>query len=304
MASIACIVPTFNGKEELIRLFRSLQTQSAQFDVLIVDSSSRDGTLEVALDYAREVVVIPTADFNHGGTRQLMVEKFPDYEFYVFITQDAVLEGVDAVKNLVAALDDPDVGASCGRQLPHDNANFFAAHARIFNYPGHIRVRGKEDIGSVGIKATFISNSFSAYRRKALLKVGGFPHDVILAEDMYVAAKMIMDGWKIAYVGNALCKHSHNYTVAQEFRRYFDTGVFHAQQPWIMKEFGGAGGEGKRFFVSEIRAAVASRPWLIPSVFIRSFAKIAGFKAGLAHSRLPISLKRRLSMHWRFWSSS
>ena len=109
------------------------------------------------------------------------------------------------------------------------------------------------DAAELGIKAAFMSNSFAAYRREALMAVGGFPKHVIFAEDMYVAAKMLMAGWKVVYEGSACCRHSHNYTIIEEFRRYFDMGVFHAREPWIRENFGGAGGEGLRYVKSELK---------------------------------------------------
>ncbi|WP_257214197.1 glycosyltransferase family 2 protein, partial [Pseudomonas amygdali] len=45
---VACVIPTYNGRKDLERLLDSLATQTASFDTLIVDSSSSDGTLELA----------------------------------------------------------------------------------------------------------------------------------------------------------------------------------------------------------------------------------------------------------------
>ena len=83
------------------------------------------------------------------------------------------------------------------------------------------------------MKTAFNSNSFAAYRRKALKDVGGFPINTILSEDMYVTAKMLLKNWSVAYCADAKVYHSHNYTIWQEFKRYFDIGVFHAKEAWI-----------------------------------------------------------------------
>ena len=79
----------------------------------------------------------------------------------------------------------------------------------------------------------FISNSFAAYRVSVLKEVGGFPDDVIFGEDMFVATKMLKAGYKIAYAAGACVYHSHDYSLWQEMKRYFDMGVFHAREPWI-----------------------------------------------------------------------
>lgn len=298
---IACIIPTYNGKVELARLLNSLQTQTAQFDTLIVDSSSKDGTQELASARVGNVTVIPSVEFNHGGTRQRMVDQNPSYDVYVFLTQDACLADADAITQIVAPFADPKVGAVCGRQLPHVDATPLAQHARFFNYPEGIQVKTLADVPTLGIKSAFMSNSFAAYRGDALKAVGGFPLHVIFAEDMYATAKMLLAGWKVAYAGNAQCRHSHNYTIIEEFERYFDMGVFHAREPWIRQHFGGAGGEGLRYVRSELRFLGLRRFSLWPSAILRNAVKLLGYKLGQQEVRLPIGLKRKLGMYKRYW---
>src|SRR5690606_19238861 len=108
-------------------------------------------------------VTIPSSQFNHGGTRQMMVSRNPDYDIYVFLTQDAYLEDADAIENLVAPFHDEKVGAVCGRQLPHKDASPLAEHARLFNYPATSMLKSFEDVPQMGIKTAFMSNSFAAY---------------------------------------------------------------------------------------------------------------------------------------------
>jgi len=300
---IACIIPTYNGREELSRLLNSLEPQSVQPDLFIIDSSSMDGTTELARSRVENVDTIRGCDFNHGGTRQLMVDRHPGYDVYVFLTQDACLADEHAIENIVAPFADPTVGAVCGRQLPHLDANPFAEHARLFNYPAGSRIKSIDDAAELGIKTPFISNSFAAYRRQMLIGAGGFPKHVILCEDMYVAARMLTNGWKIAYAGDALCRHSHNYTLMEEFRRYFDQGVFHVREPWIRERFGGAGSEGLRFLRSELSFLGVSRLPLWPETLVRNALKLFAYKLGQKEKWLPISLKKKLSMHRRYWDS-
>lgn len=301
MTRIACIVPTYNGRKDLARLLDSLAGQTAEFDTFIVDSSSKDGTLELARERVSNVTVIPSAEFNHGGTRQLMIDKNPGYDIYVYLTQDACLAEKAAIEQLLKPFSDPRVGAVCGRQLPHLDATPLAQHARLFNYPDGIQVKVMADAPSLGIKTAFMSNSFAAYRSAALKAAGGFPGHVIFAEDMYLTAKMLMQGWKVAYAGDAQCRHSHNYSLMEEFKRYFDMGVFHAREPWIRENFGGAGGEGLRYVKSELSFLGLGRFYLWPSAIVRNSVKLAGYKLGQQDARLPISLKRKLGMYRRYW---
>lgn len=301
MTRIACVIPTYNGQRDLSRLLDSLQLQSVEFDVLVVDSSSTDGSLDLAMNRVGKVHVIPSSQFNHGGTRQLIIDLHPEYDIFVFMTQDTYLDDTAAIANLIAYFADPKVAAVCGRQLPHIDATALAQHARAFNYPPNVVVKSIDDTSKLGIKTAFMSNSFAAYRATALSAVGGFPVHVIFAEDMFVAARMLLGGWKVVYAGNAECRHSHNYAMLEEFRRYFDMGVFHAREPWIREAFGGAGGEGLRYVKSELKFLGLSRLYLWPAAVLRNSVKLLGYKLGHLEDRLPIGLKRRLSMYKRYW---
>jgi rhamnosyltransferase len=301
MPRIACIVPTYNGKATLERLLDSLEDQSTGFDTFLVDSSSSDGSAEQARIRDKDVKVIPSSAFSHGGTRQMMADLLPDYDVYVYMTQDAYLESKFSIERIVAPFVDAEVGAVCGRQLPHRDATLLAQHARTFNYPGISQVKTMADIPSLGLKAAFISNSFAAYRATALTAVGGFPSHVILAEDMYVAAKMLVVGWKVFYASDAECRHSHNYSMLEEFRRYFDIGVFHARESWLRELFGGARGEGLRYVISELKFLGVSRLHLWPMSILRNGGKLLGYMFGKQDSRLPTAVKRVLSMHRRYW---
>lgn len=300
---VACVIPTYNGRKDLERLLDSLATQTATFDTLIVDSSSSDGTLELARARCANVTRIDSKDFNHGGTRQMMVEAYPDYDVYVYMTQDAYVEDVAAIANILLPFADPTIGAVCGRQLPHKNANLLAEHARLFNYPPVSQIKTLADAPTLGIKTPFMSNSFAAYRRDALIAAGGFPRHVILSEDMYVTAKMLLDGWKVAYEGSAICRHSHNYSLREEFCRYFDIGVFQARESWIYETFGGIAGEGMRYVKSELKFIGPRRFWWWPVSIVRNALKLLAYKLSRQEKRLPTQVKKQLGMHKRYWDS-
>lgn len=301
MHRIACCIPTLNAKADLARLLDSLELQTARFDIYIIDSGSIDGTRELAQARIKNVVAIPSVEFNHGGTRQQLVNQNSEYEIYVFLTQDAYLVDERSIERLIEPFSDPAVAAVCGRQLPHLDATPLAEHARYFNYPPVVQVRTMVNVPELGIRAAFMSNSFAAYRREALQEISGFPNHVIFAEDMYATAKMLMAGWKVAYAGDAQCRHSHNYSINEEFSRYFDMGVFHAREPWIRATFGGTGGEGFRYVRSELRFLGLRRIYLWPIAILRNVAKLVGYKLGQQESRLPIEMKRFLGMHKRYW---
>jgi rhamnosyltransferase len=301
MLTVGVVVPTLNAAREWPDLSSNLLKSVPADRVLIIDSSSIDGTLDLARAASFRVCKIARSEFNHGGTRQLAVELLSDVDIIIFLTQDSVLAEPNAVSSLLKPFDDPSIAAAFGRQLPRQDATAIEAHARLFNYPDQSNIRSLASRDQLGIKTVFFSNSFAAYRRDTLLAIGGFPRDVIFGEDTIAVARLILAGWKIAYVAEAKVYHSHSYSWTQEFKRYFDIGVLHVREKWLLSEFGGAGSEGNRFVKSEMSFLWPKCWWLIPSALIRSMLKLTGYRLGRIENRLSSNWKRQLSMHPNFW---
>lgn len=304
MFSFTLIVPTFNAGDRWEEWFLALQKQTIQpSELIIIDSSSTDNTREIASKFDCKIVIIPSSEFNHGGSRNRALSYASESELVIYLTQDAIFDNEDALAKMTDVFKDSSVSAACGRQMPHHDANPLAVHARNFNYSSTSQIKSKSDIQTFGIKTVFISNSFAAYRRSIFENLGGFPEHNILAEDMFMAAKMIQAGYKVAYCAEASVRHSHNYTPLEEFQRYFDTGVFHACNPWIQRDFGGASGEGARFVKSEIRFLLKRAPLWIPRALLTTFAKLLGYKLGKRWQSLPLPLCRSLSMYKSYWNN-
>ncbi len=307
---VQIIIPVCNPDKRFMALLKMLREQTCPaYRLLIIDSGAEAGYTDSMRDWPQaEVKRIPPEEFNHGGTRQLGVEMCPQSDVYVFLTQDAIPAGTDSLEKLVSVFEDNDIGCAYGRQLPYEGAGLFARAAREINYPPVSHIMTLADKDRCGLKTAFLSNSFAAYRREALEAAGGFPVHTILCEDMYTAAKMLLQGYKKAYVAEACVYHSHDYTIWQEFKRYFDLGVFHASEKWIRQAFGGAGGSGLDFVKREMQLIgcepLGARILLLAEMALRDGSKLAGYKLGQLHEHLPIALKKRLSMTARFWEKN
>jgi rhamnosyltransferase len=304
LTKVCVVVPTYNAGEQWQAWIAAIQQQHGVLpnQVLVIDSSSTDDTVRLSREAGFRVHVIAKSDFNHGGTRQLAISLLPDdAQIVVMLTQDALLADSSAIERLVSVFDNPRIGCAYGRQLPHQQARHLGRHARLFNYTQQSYTRTMDDVSKFGIKTAFLSNSFAAYRVSALKIVGGFPLDVILAEDMIVAAKMLQRGYAVGYVADACVYHSHDYTPWQEFSRYFDIGVLHARQTWLLDTFGKPTGEGKRFVLSEWRYLLKQAPFLLPLAILNTFMKWTGYQLGKHEASLPLWLKPKLSMYKGFW---
>lgn len=304
LARVAIIIPTCNAGSQWAALSAALLRQAIPPNqVLIVDSSSDDGTLELARAEGFQIYRIERRQFNHGGTRQMAAGLVPWADIAVYLTQDAILTTPDAIEQLLRAFQDPTVAAAYGRQLPRPGAGPIEAHARLFNYPPESEVRDYESRRTLGIKAAFLSNSFAAYRIERLVEVGGFPSNAILSEDAIVAGRLLLAGWKTAYVAEAQVYHSHDFSIVQEFRRYFDIGVCHRREPWLREHFGKATGEGRRYVYSELAYLAEHDRRLMPLAVVRTMAKAAGYQIGLRGAGLGRTWSQRFSYHRGFWDS-
>ncbi len=305
MRKVGLILPTLNAGKAFHKWIEacSSQTVKPQY-ILVIDSASDDETATLAAQAGFMVHRIDRLAFDHGGTRQAGIELLPDADLLIFMTQDAVLARSDALEYLINVFEEPTVGLAYGRQLPYPDAGPIGTHARLFNYPERSEVRSQQDIASKGFKAAFNSDSFACYRRSALEQVGGFPRKIIFGEDSYVAAKMLLSGWKVAYVAEAQVYHSHDYTLRQEFQRYFDIGVFHSRERLLLEAFGSVEGEGLRLLRSELTYLLQKAPQKIPSALLRTVLKYTAYRLGRLEAFLPNRLKQHLAMNKKYFQKS
>jgi rhamnosyltransferase len=295
------IVPTLNAEKYLPDLLKAIALQKKQpAAILIVDSSSIDATRELALQHGCQLETVSQAEFDHGGTRNRGA-RLVQGDIAVFLTQDAVPEDAFFLERLIAPLLSGEASASYARQLPKPDAFPPERFARLQNYPEQSELRSLEDVSRLGVKAYYFSNVASAVKLEDFWAVGGFPEGVILSEDFTLAARLLHAGKRVAYVADAKVRHSHNYTLAQQFKRYFDIGVFFARAP---AELSGQrfGGEGIKFALGQLGYLVKHREYLwIPRTVLELGLRWVGFRLGRLERFIPVGLKRRLSMHRGFW---
>jgi rhamnosyltransferase len=302
MLDIAVLIPTLNGERDLQKALPPLVEAIDPSRVWIIDSASRDKTVELCKQYHVNIYPLERREFNHGGTRNLG-RSLVQAEILVYMTQDAVPATPDFLRQLTKPFADVEVALAYGRQLPRVGAGPLESFPRLFNYPDTDFVKSKADIPHLGIKTFFCSDSFCAYRTSAWDAVGGFPARTLTWEDQHIAARLITKGYKIAYAADAQVYHSHSYTLKEEFQRYFDTGSFLNKESWMREMVGQAEGEGMRFLKEQIRYLINEQnTHLIPYSLMATAVKYIGYRAGMIEPSLPLSVKRVLSQQKYFWN--
>ncbi|OPY80923.1 MAG: N-glycosyltransferase [Syntrophorhabdus sp. PtaU1.Bin058] len=286
---VSVILPTINAGEVIGKLLSAVNNQTVKCELIVIDSSSSDGTPEIAGSYSAKVISIEKTAFNHGGARNYAV-RHSQGEIIVFLTQDALLCDEYCIERLIKPLEQADVAASYGRQIPREDAKPTEHFARIFNYPEMPLIKGLEQVPEMGIKTFFFSNVFSAIRKKEFEKLGGFPDNIIMFEDMIYAAKLVVNGFRIAYVPEAKVMHSHNYSLAGQFRRYYYAGISFKKQPWFLK-YARSNREGMNYFRQQMRYLLKERryPWVLYAL-CETFCKYCGYHLGLHCNKAAVTL--------------
>ncbi len=299
--TIGCVVVTLNAKHHLPKCLPPLLNSPLKPRVLVVDSSSSDGTAAMAQALGAETLVIPRADFNHGTTRE-MARRHLATDIVSMHTQDAYMADAEALGRLVDPLVQGLSAAAYARQVPHHGAGFFEAFPREYNYPAKSHVRSLKDLSKYGVYTFFCSDSCAAYTNAALDAVGGFPR-VLLGEDTVAVAKLLRNDYSIAYVAEAIVHHSHHYSLWQEFRRNFDTGIARKGYADLLACDSSDGKRGLDFVRQMNKRLAKEAPQQLPYACAHILAKWSGYHLGKSCLHAPIWLKKALSSQSYYWDN-
>ena len=302
---ISVVIPVKDGGLDLVRCLESIARQKVdeEVEVLVVDSGSTDGSAERARKLGARVHEILPEEFSHGGARTLGAE-LASGDVLVFTSQDAYAPDEGWLAALVSPLRErPQVAGVYGRQLPHEDAIPSERYFLDFLYGAAPRTQRLTDPERLSFQATLFSNVNSAIPR-AVLKRHPLAADVIMSEDQEWSRRVLEAGLSIVYEPRAAVRHSHAYTIAGAFRRFFDSGAsadraYVSEAPTSRAALRHA---GVRYALGEIAWLWRSgrRRWL-PYAAVYESAKFAGLQLGLRHTRIPLPVKRRLSglqAHW------
>lgn len=296
--SVGVAVITHNARHHLPHCLPPLLNSPLKPKVLVVNSSSSDGTRELAKDMGAEVMVVPRSSFNHGLTREAARHALGT-EIVVMATPDAYFKDISTLETLIRPIKTGQAKVSYARQLPHAHAQFFESFHRNFNYPNEGHIRGIEDLPIYGVYTFFCSNSASAWDNSALDQIGGFPH-VLLGEDTIATISLLRRGEKIAYQADALVHHSHSYTLKQEFQRHFDTGLAREKIRDLLQ----VSDRGRGFLYAKelIKHASKTKPELLPLALLHLGAKWCGYQLGKRAEKAPVWIKKICSSQDFYWT--
>lgn len=214
--SCSIVVRTFNESRHLPDLLRAVSDQDhprGRREVVLVDSGSTDGTVEIARAHGCRVHHISKDRFSFGRSLNEGCEVATG-EVLVCISGHCVPTDGKWLSSLIAPFARPEVGATYGRQVGGQWTRF--SEHQIFSkyFPA------SEASQSPG----FTNNANAAWRRSSWERFR-FDEDLTGLEDMHLGRRIVGAGMRVEYVPRASVHHHHHESWAQVRRRYFREAV-------------------------------------------------------------------------------
>ncbi len=233
---VSVFIPTYNGGPLLGRVLDALFDQDVDFEyeVVAIDSGSRDETLELLGRHPVRVFQIPNSEFNHGLTRNRGAGECRG-EIVILLVQDAVPHGRDWMQTFVSNFDDPEVAGAYCHQIPHADCGPFLRD----RLKGWVSGQGDPIVKKIPDRMTFelmtpldrwrtiaFDNVCSAVRRDLLARLPFVKRQ--FGEDITWCKSAILAGHTVVMDPRCAVEHSHDNSIWYEFRRaYLDHQNIH-----------------------------------------------------------------------------
>lgn len=231
--SVEIICPLYNASSFLLCLISSLKKQREVKDIKInfVLTDSSDDTESILIQNKMSYNKVSKNDFSHSYTREQEAMK-SKCDILVFITQDVVIEDELWLKKLITPIENKECAATYSRQISKfDNIE---KYTREKNYPAESFFVSKKNLEKKGLKTFFFSDASSAINANIFKELNGYDGKKLPTnEDMYIAYKLIMNGYKIGYVAESVVYHSHNFSLKEVYKRYKLTGQFFKENKYL-----------------------------------------------------------------------
>ena len=300
--SVTVICPLYKSREYINSLHNSLLMQE-DVDLKVVKyilTETGDGVDKIVREMDKaELTVISIDEFSHSLTRERAAME-SNSDILVFITQDIIIKDKKWLSKLCKPIYEGKCEAAFSRQIC-DNQSI-EKHTRVNNYPKESRIVSKDDVERLGIMTFFFSDAASAVKTDVYKKLNGYDgKDLLTNEDMYLAYKLINNGYRIMYNADAEVIHSHDYKFMQLFKRYFDQGAFLSDNAYLTQY--GANGSALKLLKVVVVESLKDKNFKAFFNIIPNFAaRFLGNQAGKRYKKMPIEKIKAYSGNVGYWN--
>jgi rhamnosyltransferase len=213
--TVDVVIRTLNESALLGRCLETLDRQRGghDLDIVVVDSGSTDGTLEIARAQGVRIVEIQPEDFDYSTALNVGLEAGGG-ELVAILSAHAIPLDDRWLDRMTAPFADPRVAGVASRQVPWPDAPWWevARLPREFGTERRVYTAGADD-GMV------FSNAASCIRRSVWTAE---PFTLPAAEDLEWARRVVAAGWTVVYEPAATVYHSHHESPRAQARRMID----------------------------------------------------------------------------------
>jgi len=297
MIETSVLIPAKNEALNIRSCLNAVFSQSAstEFEVVLVDSGSSDGTPEIVSEYPVRLYRIAPEEFHHARTRNYLAT-LAQGKYLVYLNADAFPASPNWISSLLSNFSDSTVGAVYGRHLPKPDCNLERQVVLATMYGDKKIVKEPSRKLELGYRYYHLS-TVNAAIRKDVWESTGFPEELKIFEDVGIAKRILDGGWRIAYEPAAAVYHSDNHTPTDLFTRYFDLGAIFTQLGiWDDTTTSSLVRDGWRLLGRKLTQRNGNqRSSLRLTSIVQDTAKYVGLMLGKNERLLPLSIKRRMS---------
>ncbi|GAA4684230.1 bifunctional polysaccharide deacetylase/glycosyltransferase family 2 protein [Phytohabitans rumicis] len=246
LGPVTVVVPAYNESANIAATVRSLVASDyPQLEVIVVDDGSSDGTADI-VERLRLPGVSVIRQANAGKPAALNTGiAHARGDILVLVDGDTVFEP-DAVGRLVQPLREPDVGAVSGNTKVANRRGLLGRWQHLEYVIGFNLDRRMFDVARC---MPTVPGAIGAFRRAAVVDVGGVPADT-LAEDTDFTMALIRAGWRILYAPDAVAWTEAPASLRQLWRQRYRWCYGTMQATWkhrrALVQSGPAGRLGRR----------------------------------------------------------
>jgi cellulose synthase/poly-beta-1,6-N-acetylglucosamine synthase-like glycosyltransferase/peptidoglycan/xylan/chitin deacetylase (PgdA/CDA1 family)/spore germination protein YaaH len=222
---VSIIVPAFNEERVIEATLRSLlNSDYDNFEIIVVDDGSQDGTSAVVLEHFSEQPLIRLfTEPNAGKAAALNLGlRHAKGDVIVALDADTQFPG-DTIRMLARRFVDPQIGAVAGNAKVGNRINIVTRWQAL----EYITAQNMDRRAFASLNCiTVVPGSVGAWRRDLIENCGGFSADT-LAEDQDLTLRIRKLGYKIGYEESAIgwteAPHSLKMLARQRFRWAYGT---------------------------------------------------------------------------------